>query len=105
MLNYYNGKWFEIKNEKLLAEAKLMTPSRIKSIRAIYKLTQENFANLLDISYNTYRNWEIGHRNPSTSGIALLVLAEQKPQIFKKKIAEKPTKEQKSTTYIYESIF
>jgi len=69
-----------------------MTPSRIKSIRAIYKLTQESFASLLDISYNTYRNWEIGHRNPSTSGVALLVLAEQKPDVFKKKAARNQKK-------------
>ena len=39
---------------------------------------------LLDISYNTYRNWEIGHRNPCTSAVALLTLPTQNPKLFLK---------------------
>ena len=37
---------------------------------------------LLDISYNTYRNWKIGHRNPCTSALSLLTLTEQNPKLF-----------------------
>ena len=39
---------------------------------------------LLEISYNTYRNWEIGHRNPCTSGLSLLTLTEQNLKLFLK---------------------
>lgn len=74
--------WLEKKTDKLLAQAKEMTPQKIKSIRASYKLTQESFAMLLEISYDTYRNWEIGHRNPCTSAVALLNLAQHNPKVF-----------------------
>ncbi len=74
----------EKKTELLLSLAKEMTPKRIKSIRALYGLTQESFAMLFDISYNTYRNWEIGHRNPCTSAVSLLTLAEENSKLFLK---------------------
>ena len=56
------NNWLEKKTELSFLQAKEMTPKRIKSIRASYDLTQERFAMLLDISYNTYKNWEIGTR-------------------------------------------
>jgi DNA-binding transcriptional regulator YiaG len=61
-----------------------MTPKRIKLIRALYGLNQDSFAELLSISYHTYKNWEIGHRLPCTSGVALLLLAEKNPKVFLK---------------------
>ncbi|MBA2629057.1 MAG: helix-turn-helix domain-containing protein [Rickettsiaceae bacterium] len=76
--------WLENKTSSLIQQAKNMSPMRIKSIRASYGLTQENFAMLLDISYNTYKNWEIGHRNPCTSAVSLLNLAEHNPNLFLK---------------------
>jgi len=78
-------KYLEVKSDELLNQGKLMIPCRIKAIRAFYELKQEEFAELLNISYNTYRNWEIGHRNPCTSAVALLTLAEQNPKMFLKK--------------------
>jgi DNA-binding transcriptional regulator YiaG len=78
-------KYLEVKSEELLNEGRLMMPSRIKAIRASYELKQDEFAELLNISYNTYRNWEIGHRNPCTSAVALLTLAEKEPKVFLKK--------------------
>jgi DNA-binding transcriptional regulator YiaG len=76
--------WIEKKTKLLLLLAKEMTPKRIKSIRSSYNLTQQSFAMLLNISYNTYRNWEIGHRSPCTSAVSLLTLAEQNPKLFLK---------------------
>lgn len=76
---------FEKNSAKLIEQVRLMTPSRIKRIRALYGVTQCNFADLLNISYNTYRNWEIGHRTPCTSAVALLMIAEQNPKVFMKK--------------------
>jgi len=78
-------RFFEIKSEELLAQSREMTCSRLKSIRRFYRLTQEDFAKLLNISFHTYKNWEIGHRNPCTSAVALLILAEKNPRIFLKK--------------------
>lgn len=78
-------KYLEIKSEKLLEQAKSMTPDKIKSIRALYNLTQVGFADVLNVSYHTYRNWEIGHRRPGTSTVALLMIAEKNPKIFLKK--------------------
>lgn len=69
----------------LLDELCLMTPTRIKAIRAGYNMTQEIFADLCGISYHTYKNWEIGHRRPSTAAVSLLNLAEQNPKVFFKK--------------------
>jgi|GEM_PF-4435115 len=77
-------KWLEKKTDELLDQAKEMSPKRSKSIRASYGLTQVAFSILLDISYDTYRNWEIGHRNPCTSAVSLLTLAEQNPKVFLK---------------------
>jgi DNA-binding transcriptional regulator YiaG len=76
--------WIEKKTELLLLLTKEMTPKRIKSIRSSYNLTQESFSILLDISYNTYRNWEIGHRSPCTSAVSLITLAEQNRKLFLK---------------------
>ena len=76
--------WIEKKTKLLLLLAKEMTPKRIKSIRSSYNLTQESFAMLFNISYNTYRNWEIGHRSPCTSAVSLLILAEQNRELFLK---------------------
>lgn len=78
-------RFFEIKSEELLDMSRAMTCSRLKNIRRSYKLTQVDFAKLLNISFHTYKNWEIGHRNPCTSAVALLNLAEKNPVVFLKK--------------------
>jgi len=78
-------KYLEVKSEELMNQGRLMMPSRIRAIRASYALKQDEFAALLNISYNTYRNWEIGHRNPCTSAVALLTLADNEPKVFLKK--------------------
>jgi DNA-binding transcriptional regulator YiaG len=78
--------WFEQKSTELLKASQLMTPTRIKEIRGLYKVTQHSFADLLKISYHTYKNWEIGHRKPCTSAVALLLLAESNPKLFFQKV-------------------
>jgi len=78
-------RYFEITSEKLLRQSLLMTPARIKSIRRIYNLTQVTFAQVLNVSFHTYKNWEIGHRHPCTAAVALLMLAEKNPKLFLKK--------------------
>lgn len=58
-------------------------PSEIKAIRRQYGLTQVSFAEKLNVSYGTYKNWEIGHRIPSSPAMALLYVAKHYPKIFK----------------------
>ena len=41
-----------------------LTPSKIRSIRKMLKLTQFQFANLLGISKTTVSYWENGHLHP-----------------------------------------
>lgn len=66
-----------------LAFSQAMTPSRIKAIRQKFGLTQVKFADLIGISFDTYRNWEIGHRYPCGPAVALLYIAETQPGVFK----------------------
>lgn len=77
--------WKEAKTATLVAQSQQMSINRIKTIRAMYGLTQTTFAKLLDVSYHTYKNWEIGHRHPCTSAVSLLTLAEQNPKVFLKR--------------------
>lgn len=42
---------------------------RIKKIRKALDMTQQDFANKIGITQNTYANYEIGRRNPSNSVI------------------------------------
>ncbi len=62
-----------------------LTPTEIKNTRkSIYKLTQVEFAELLDISYHTYKNWECSDRNPASPSAALLHMARFYPAVFLK---------------------
>lgn len=62
-----------------------LTPKEIRSTRkAIYNMTQVDFAALLDISYHTYKNWECGDRNPASPSAALLHMAKFYPEVFLK---------------------
>lgn len=65
-----------------------ITPRKIKAIRFFYQLTQQKFADLLDISVRTLQNWEIGHRVPCGPATALLNIADKHPEIFLKKRAK-----------------
>jgi putative transcriptional regulator len=51
----------------------------VKDIRSGLKLTQAEFAKLLDIPVTTLRNWEQGRTNPHGPARALLVVAQKRP--------------------------
>jgi len=53
-----------------------------KEIREKYKLTQNEFANLLNISVNTLRNWEQGRRTPDGPAKVLLNIANTHPEVL-----------------------
>ena len=69
---------------ELLQSNKWLSPKEIREVRKLYQLTQVNFAKLLHISYHTYKNWEIGHRVPSSPAMALLYIARDHQELFLK---------------------
>ena len=70
--------------------AKKRSPSRTfyieepnpKEIRAKFHLTQMEFANMLNISVATLRNWEQGRRRPEGPARVLLNVADRNPEVL-----------------------
>ena len=50
----------------------LITPDEIRAIRAAYRMTQEQFAQMFGISLGTLRHWERGDRKPQGPAMTLL---------------------------------
>ena len=55
-------------------------PVKVKQIRRRLHLTQFQFASLICVSLATLRNWEQGRTYPEGAAIALLRVAETKPE-------------------------
>lgn len=55
-------------------------PSRVQAIRKATGLTQEKFAQTINIPVGTLRNWEQGRRDPQGPAIALLKAIEKDPK-------------------------
>lgn len=53
-----------------------------KEIRAKFHLTQNEFANMLNISVATLRNWEQGRRRPEGPARVLLNVANSNPEVL-----------------------
>lgn len=53
-----------------------------KDIRGKLSLTQEKFAELMNISVHTLRNWEQGRRNPEGPAKVLLNIVKNYPEIL-----------------------
>ena len=68
--------------KKTLRTHTLKEPAPPQVIRAKLKLSQSAFAGLLGVSLRTVQDWEQGRRKPSGPAIALLRIAEEKPEIF-----------------------
>jgi putative transcriptional regulator len=67
---------------KALRVHTLKEPSPPKVIRKKLKLSQSAFAGLMGVSLRTVQDWEQGRRKPSGPAVALLRIAEQKPEVF-----------------------
>ena len=67
---------------KTLRVHSLKEPAPPKSIRAKLKISQSAFAGLMGVSLRTVQDWEQGRRKPSGPAVALLRIAEQKPEVF-----------------------
>ena len=61
-------------------ELKELAPPQ--EIRLKLNLTQAEFAAMMNVSIRTIQDWEQERRNPSGPAIALLRIAEQKPEVF-----------------------
>jgi len=68
--------------EKTLRTHALKEPAPVQIIRAKLKLSQSAFAGLMGVSLRTVQDWEQGRRKPSGPAVALLRIAEQKPEVF-----------------------
>ena len=68
--------------QKTLRTHILKAPSPPKEIRMKLKLSQSAFAGLMGLNLRTVQDWEQGRRNPSGPALALLRIAEQKPEVF-----------------------
>ena len=68
--------------KKALRVRSLKVPSSPKVIRQRLKLSQSAFAGLMGVSLRTVQDWEQGRRKPSGPAVALLRIAEQKPDVF-----------------------
>lgn len=55
-------------------------PEKVRAIRLKLGLTQYKFAALLCVSLGTLRNWEQGRTAPEGAALALLRVAEAKPE-------------------------
>ena len=62
----------------------------IAALRRFTRLTQKEFANALEISVHTLRNWEQGRRKPEGPAIALLKIAARHPKIVREAAGIKP---------------
>jgi len=60
----------------------LKEPASPQVIRTALNLTQAEFAAMMNVSIRTIQDWEQNRRKPSGPAIALLRIAEQKPEIF-----------------------
>ena len=67
---------------KTLRVRVLKEPAAPQEIRSRLKLSQSAFAGLMGVSLRTVQDWEQGRRKPSGPALALLRIAEQKPEIF-----------------------
>ena len=68
--------------KKVLRVHTLKEPAPPQVIRAKLKLSQSAFAGMMGVSLRTIQDWEQGRRKPSGSAVALLRIAEQKPEVF-----------------------
>lgn len=50
-------------------------PSKLKELRQARNLTQEQMAELIDVSIRTYRNYETGKTKPRIATIKKIVIA------------------------------
>jgi putative transcriptional regulator len=71
---------------KRLIEGRFESGSDIAALRSFVGLTQVEFAQAIEISVHTLRNWEQGRRKPEGPAIALLRFAARHPRIIRENL-------------------
>ncbi len=74
------------RQRKRLMQGKFESGKDIAALRAFVGLTQVEFAQAIEISVHTLRNWEQGRRKPEGSAIALLRIAARHPRIIRENL-------------------
>jgi DNA-binding transcriptional regulator YiaG len=69
-----------------LMQGKFESGEDIAALRAFVGLTQVDFAQAIEISVHTLRNWEQGRRKPEGPAIALLRIAARHPRIIRENL-------------------
>ncbi len=72
----------ELDNLGIIIPGISMTPSQIKKIRQKTNLSQSVFAELLNVSLSSVRQWEQGARVPTGATKVLLELLDKSPHIL-----------------------
>lgn len=67
---------------KRLMQGRFESGEDIAALRNFVGLTQTEFAQAMEISVHTLRNWEQGRRKPEGSAVALLRIAARHPRII-----------------------
>ena len=69
-------------NKQVLVTHTPTEPVPPQVIRAKLKLSQVGFAGLMGVSLGTIQGWEQGRQKPGGPALALLRIADQKPEVF-----------------------
>lgn len=69
-----------------LIEGRFESGEDIAALRNFIGLTQAEFAQAIEISVHTLRNWEQGRRKPEGPALALLRIAARHPRIIRENL-------------------
>jgi putative transcriptional regulator len=58
-----------------------MEPSRIRELRQRLRLTQEDFAHMIGVTFSTVNRWENGKSQPNRIALRLLAGLEKKAKV------------------------
>jgi len=72
---------------KRLKQGRFESGEDIAALRKFVGLTQAEFAQAMEISIHTLRNWEQGRRKPEGPALALLRIAARHPRIIRENLA------------------
>lgn len=71
---------------KRLLQGRFESGEDIAALRKFIGLTQQEFAQAIEISVHTLRNWEQGRRKPEGPALALLRIAARHPRIIRENL-------------------
>ncbi len=83
-MNAVNGMQFQLPFVTSLSLFNEKGKINLREIRKqLFGATQEEMANMLSVSVDTYKSWEKEHRSPSGPALSLLRIAVARPDVVK----------------------